>query len=238
MEIDIQNVPKIKIEHSYEIYQIMRKVFFERHKEVDILKEHFWTIALNMGNKILAIELVSMGSNTRTVVSSQEVYRIPLYKNANKVICVHNHPSETLKPSDADKELTNKLIQAGLLFDIDLIDHLIITTHSYFSFADSGLIEELRWSPKYALTFIRDKQVKKEVEKIKKQLKQQQKDSNLEGIRKGEIKGLEKGRKEEKRHIAKQMLADGKPIAEIKKYTGLSNQWIGRLKNELARVST
>ena len=143
----------------------MRKIFFERHQEADFLKEHFWTIALNRALKIVAIELVSIGNNGSTIATPQEILRIPLYKGASQLVLVHNHPSGNLKPSTRDLDTTNRLIQAALLMDIDIVDHVIVTEKSYYSFCDNDLIEKLRWDNKYALTFIREKQIKKEIEK-------------------------------------------------------------------------
>jgi len=80
MELKVKDTDKIKIQTPQDTYEIMKKIFFDRHKKVDILKEHFWTIALNMGLRILSIELVSMGTNTQPLVGAQEVFRVPLYK--------------------------------------------------------------------------------------------------------------------------------------------------------------
>lgn len=109
----------------------------------------------------------------------------PCTNSASQVVLVHNHPSGNLKPSEADLDTTNKLIQAGLLFDIDVVDYVIVTKHSYYSFCDSGLIEKLRWDRKYALTFIRDKQVAKEIEKIKKDAERHKNRLIKQGEKKG-----------------------------------------------------
>lgn len=74
-------------------------------------------------------------------------------KRAVKIILVHNHPSGELTPSIADKDLTDKLIQGGKLVNCPVIDHLIITTEGYTSFADTGLMAQLQMSTKYALEF-------------------------------------------------------------------------------------
>lgn len=73
-------------------------------------KEHFWVLALNNANKILSLELVSLGSVSSTIVKPMEVLSIPLQKKAVGVILVHNHPSGSLEPSEADKDLTDLLI--------------------------------------------------------------------------------------------------------------------------------
>jgi len=241
MELKVKEAEKEKIQSAQDTYEIIQRIFYKRHKKVDILKEHFWTIALNRGLKILCIELVSIGSNKSTLAAPQEVFRLPLYKSASQVVLIHNHPSETLEPSEADLELTNKLIQAGLLFDIDVVDHVIVTKHSYYSFCDNGLIEKLRWDRKYALTFIREKQVMKEVAKIKKEAKQHKKiirrEGKAEGIQIGKEEGIKEGLSKGKRQIAKNLLKQGVDISIIKDATGLTSQWLGRLKSEIEEES-
>ena len=233
MEVKIKDSQKEKIQSAQDAYDIIQRIFYKRHKKVDLLKEHFWTIALNRGEKILCIELVSIGSNHTTIVAPQEVFRLPLYKSASQVILIHNHPSGTLTPSDSDLDVTNKLIQAGLLFDIEVIDHVITTQHTYYSFFDNGLIEKLRWDTKYALTFTRDKQIEQEISKIKKEAEKFRqifgREKKLQGIKEGQKQGA----KMQKRKIASQMLAEGMDTNLIRELTGLSAQSIGRLKTEV-----
>ena len=229
MELEVKNSDKIKIQGAQDTYEIMRKIFFDRHKEVEILKEHFWTIALNTSSKILSIELVSIGSNTRTIAAPQEIFRVPLYKSANHVVLIHNHPSGVLKPSDSDLDSTNRLIQAGLLFDIKVVDHVIVTEHSYYSFCDNGLIEKLRWDREYALTFVHDKQVAEEIAKIKKEAEKYRKTFGKEM----KIEGKVEGAKTKEVEIAKKMFEEGLSMGVVKKTTGLTVQWLGRLKAEI-----
>ena len=233
MELELKNVGKDQIQGAEDTYEIMQKIFFKRPKKVDLLKEHFWTIALNRASKILLIELISMGSNVRSIARPQEIFRIPLYKAASYLILVHNHPSGNLKPSEADMDVTNRLIQVGDMMDIEVIDHVIVTQNSYYSFADNGLIEKLRWDKKYALTFIREKQVAREIERIKEDAEKHQERVKQEGIAEGLDKGKVEGAKARNKEIAKQMLLDGESLEKIKKWTGLTSQWLGRLKNEI-----
>ena len=233
MELELKNIGKDQIQSPQDTFEIIQKIFFKRPKKVDLLKEHFWTIALNRASKILLIELVSIGGNGRTIAEPQEIFRLPLYKAANYLILIHNHPSGNPKPSPQDLDLTNRLIQIGDLMDIGVVDHVIVTSNSYYSFLDNDLIEKLRWDRKYGLTFIREKQVAKEIEKIKKQAEKHRELNIKEGIQIGEQKGQEKGRKQTRKEIAKQMLLDGEPLEKIKKWTGLTHQWLGRLKNEV-----
>ena len=241
MEITIKDHDKIRCRSAQDTYEIMRKVFFERHDEVDIMKEHFWTIALDMAFKILTIELVSMGSKRTTVAEPGESFRIPLYKSCSRLILVHNHPSNNLKPSENDINNTNRLLKAGLILDIEVVDHVIITQNSYYSFADNGIIERLKWDKEYALTFIHEKQVEKKMQAMEKQAEQEKKQvakeseqkGKLEGRKEGILIGEKKGKKEERMALAEQMLEKGFDSNVIKELTGISAQWLGRLKNEL-----
>lgn len=110
MNIKLNNSGKIKLISSDDVYSVMERIF-KRESKIDRKKEHFWTISLDTVCRILNIELVSLGTVKATLVEPMEVYSIPLQKKASKIIIVHNHPSGNLKPSDQDKELTNRLIQ-------------------------------------------------------------------------------------------------------------------------------
>ena len=233
MEIKVRGTDNIQ--SSQDTYEIIQRIFYRRHKKVDHHKEHLWAIAMNLNLKVLNIELISIGTNNQTLASPQEIFRLPIYKHASKLVLVHNHPSGFLQPSESDLELTSKLIHAGLIFDIKVVDHVITTKHSYYSFMDNGLIKELSWNNKYALTFTRDKQFAEEMKKVKHEAKEHQKVARKEGEKAGEAKGMVKGAKAEKREIARQMLKEGEPVERVKRYTGLSASWVGRLKSEVER---
>ena len=102
--------------------------------------EQFKIMLLNRANKILGIFTVSTGGVAGTVADPKVLFAAALKGNASSIILAHNHPSGNLKPSEADRQLTNKLSQAGKLLDISVLDHLIITADEYFSFADEGLL--------------------------------------------------------------------------------------------------
>ncbi|MEM7383292.1 MAG: JAB domain-containing protein [Bacteroidota bacterium] len=145
-------IDKITIEHPLDIYQIMQMVLKREHK-MDRDKEHFWVLALNNANKILNLELLALGANNRVSARAADILAIPLQKQAKGVILIHNHPSGILEPSEKDKDFTDKMIQACRLVDTPVLDHVIITEHSYFSFAKSGLLERLEGSNKYVLSY-------------------------------------------------------------------------------------
>ena len=139
---------KIKLLNSDDVYAIMQKILLRENK-IDQEKEHLWIIGMNHKSKILYIELVSMGSVNTTTVEPMNVFRVAVLKGAIKAILIHNHPSGELKPSERDQDITDRLIQVGRIINIDVIDHLIITTKSFLSFVDTGLFKQLRESLKW-----------------------------------------------------------------------------------------
>ncbi|MFM7154854.1 MAG: JAB domain-containing protein, partial [Bacteroidota bacterium] len=89
-------------------------------------------------NELFGRERVSIGGTNATVVDLKLVFKVALDARAAAFIAIHNHPSGNLQPSRADIELTERLKQAGKIFDLPLLDHLIISERGYYSFADEG----------------------------------------------------------------------------------------------------
>lgn len=102
--------------------------------------EEFWLLLLNRANEVLRPVQVSAGGVSGTVADPKIIFKQALEYLASAMILVHNHPSGNLTPSQADKDLTRKLKDAGRLLDIPVLDHLIFTDKSYLSFADEGLL--------------------------------------------------------------------------------------------------
>ena len=102
--------------------------------------EEFWILYLNNSNKVLHKHQLSKGGMTGTLVDVRLVLKLALERGAVSLILAHNHPSGGLRPSQADKDITTKLKVAAASLDIKVLDHLIITENSYFSFADEGLL--------------------------------------------------------------------------------------------------
>lgn len=111
-----------------------------RRHLVDLPHEEFWLLLLSRSNKLISKELISKGGLSGTLADPKIIFHIALQHQASSVILAHNHPSNNLKPSQQDIELTKKLHQAGKILDIGVLDHLIITDDGYFSFADEGLL--------------------------------------------------------------------------------------------------
>lgn len=105
------------------------------------LKESFKILLLNNSNRVKGTYQVSDGGITGTIVDLRILFGVVLKTLSVGIILAHNHPSGNLKPSQADKQLTQKIRQAARLFDIKVLDHLIIVPNGeYFSFADNGLL--------------------------------------------------------------------------------------------------
>ncbi|TCJ13398.1 JAB domain-containing protein [Flaviaesturariibacter flavus] len=109
-----------------------------------LLRDHrhevFAVLYLNRANRIQRFEIISEGGITGTVADPRIILRRALEEDAVGLILCHNHPSGNLRPSRADEEITQKIRDAARLFDIRLLDHIIVSTDGYFSFADEGLL--------------------------------------------------------------------------------------------------
>lgn len=123
-----------KITSSKAVCEIMQPLIGE------LPHEEFWVIYLNNANKVLHKSQLSKGGLTATLVDVRILFKKAVELMATGIILCHNHPSGKLKPSEADKNLTEKIKQAGEALDIKVLDHLIITEKDYFSFADSNLM--------------------------------------------------------------------------------------------------
>ena len=106
----------------------------------DPSKEHFLVAYLNQGNKIIKMERISIGGITSTQADPKVIFKNALLKESTAVMLCHNHPSGVARPSADDRQLTKKLVAAGKILDINVIDHLIIGENSYFSFAEQGMM--------------------------------------------------------------------------------------------------
>jgi DNA repair protein RadC len=104
-------------------------------------REHFVILLLDQKNQVIGINTVSMGSLTASVVHPREVFKPAILANAASMVCGHNHPSGDCQPSREDRALTTRLVEAGKLLGIAVLDHIIVGGEGrYFSFADEGLL--------------------------------------------------------------------------------------------------
>jgi DNA repair protein RadC len=131
------NSKRQKIKDSQTSYNVFINYWSKSTIE---LQEEFKVLLLNRNNEVLGIYPLSKGGVSGTVVDVKLVFSVALKCNASSLIVAHNHPSNSLKPSQADKNLTEKLKLAGNYLDIKLLDHIIVTKNDYYSFADNGIL--------------------------------------------------------------------------------------------------
>lgn len=129
-----QSLEKPIVTSSQGVARYLQSLFSDFEHEV------FAVLYLNRANKINHWEVVSSGGMSGTVADPRVILRKALEEKAVSLILCHNHPSGNLRPSMADKELTNKIREASRFFDINLLDHIIVSQEGYFSFADEGLL--------------------------------------------------------------------------------------------------
>lgn len=131
---EVQPLKKRQITCSQDSYNYLRE------QMEDLRIEVFKVILLNRKNCILQIKEVSRGGIAGTVVDAKVIFKMALDKESSSIIIAHNHPSGNLRPSQADIDITKKLVNAGKLLEISVLDHLIISEVGYYSFADEGMI--------------------------------------------------------------------------------------------------
>ncbi|MEO0037409.1 MAG: repair protein RadC [Bacteroidota bacterium] len=123
-----------KITSSKAVFKIMQPLIGE------LLHEEFWVLFLNNSNKVIHKAQLSKGGMTGTIVDTRIIFKTALEYNAISLILTHNHPSGKLLASESDKEITRKLQLAGKQMEIMVLDHVIITESSFYSFADEGIL--------------------------------------------------------------------------------------------------
>ena len=123
-----------KIESSHSVFELMQPIIGE------LPHEEFWIVYLNNSNKVIHKNQLSKGGITGTLVDVRLVMKTAIEVGAIALILAHNHPSGTLIPSEADKQITKKLKQAAESLDMKVLDHIIVTETAYFSFADESIL--------------------------------------------------------------------------------------------------
>ena len=129
-----QQVERREIFGSADIYKLMGPLIG------DLPNEEFWVISLNQSAKLIKKVRLSVGGITQTLADIRLIMRVLIDTGATQFAAVHNHPSGNIRPSNEDKRLTEQLKKAAGLFNITMIDHVIITNGGYYSFGDEGLI--------------------------------------------------------------------------------------------------
>lgn len=205
MNIELNDKQKVKIRTDKDLYPIMREILLQANK-TDRNKEHLWVCGLAANNLLMYVELVSLGTMFQSITDPMNVFSWALQKQTPKIIIVHNHPTEKLVATEADKDLTDRMIQVGNIVGVKVVDHMIITTGEYYSFERQGLMQKLSLSKKFVPGFIQIEQLKKEAQRI------------------GEEIGRKAGAKDKAVEIAKQLKREGVVLDIIMKTTGLSKK--------------
>lgn len=177
MNVRLTKEQKVRVRNSTDVYAIMQQVLL-RENRIRRVQEHFWIIGLTDSNRISFIELLSLGGLNRVNIAPPEVFRMAIYKVAPKVIFVHNHPSGTLDPSENDLDITNLLLKAGRIINIEVVDHFIISETNYFSMLEEGHIEQMNRNKDY--TIIKDFEAK--LNQIKESSQSQMKNEMVRGM--------------------------------------------------------
>ena len=122
-----------KITSSKIVFNMMQPLIGE------LSHEEFWVLFLNNSNNVISKSQLSKGGIAGTTVDIRLIFKLAFEKCATGLILCHNHPSGTLIPSEADKQITKKIREAGNKLDVKVLDHLIITESKYYSFVDEGI---------------------------------------------------------------------------------------------------
>lgn len=129
-----QQVERRQIRMSKDIYELMQPLIGS------LKNEEFWVVAMNQASRIIKKVQVSVGAIDQTTADIRLIIRVLLDAGATQFAAVHNHPSGNTKPSREDERLTNNLKKAAEIFNIRMMDHVIVSDKTYFSFCDEGLI--------------------------------------------------------------------------------------------------
>jgi DNA repair protein RadC len=126
---------KIQILGSKHVAKVFRDIL-ALEDEVERAKEHFYVMHLDIRSRINLVELVSLGTLGSANVHPRETFRRAIMQGSASIIIAHNHPSGEADPSSEDTKVTKLLFEAGKLLGIDLLDHVIFTDKSFYSFKD------------------------------------------------------------------------------------------------------
>ncbi|QNM84907.1 JAB domain-containing protein [Polaribacter pectinis] len=123
------------VTHSRSASAILRKHINESQLD---FRETFWVISLSNSNRVIGITEIATGTPTKVLINKRYIFQIALLTNASGIIIAHNHPSGKLESSRCDRAITQDIKKLAFLMEITLLDHLIITSESYYSMADEG----------------------------------------------------------------------------------------------------
>jgi DNA repair protein RadC len=135
-----QDLPGSPEDLGYDIRNPESVVKVIRGRIKDKAKEHFMLISLSTRNKIIGIHKVSVGTLNASLVHPREVFSEAIRRSASSVVLAHNHPSDDCEPSEEDLKITRRLVEAGKILGIEVLDHIVISSRSHLSFKERNLI--------------------------------------------------------------------------------------------------
>ena len=135
--IFLQNKQKNKkiLKDPQKIYQEMKYLFYGKKQE------HFYCLYFNNKQELIERKLLFMGTINRSIVHPREVFKEAYLSSASSIVCVHNHPSNDIRPSKEDIYLTKRLVEIGKINGIPIADHIIVTDDAYYSFYENEIID-------------------------------------------------------------------------------------------------
>lgn len=145
----LSNIAEIQISYSQKVKTADRRTISCAKDAYDVFqnifpslehREFFYILTLNRGNQVLGFYEVSKGGVSGTVVDVKLILQAALKTNASSIILAHNHPSGNTRVSDADEKITKKIKNACTFLDINLLDHLVLTSETYLSMANEGIL--------------------------------------------------------------------------------------------------
>jgi DNA repair protein RadC len=137
MIIELKEKQKVSVRGSGLVHKLIWNVI-KAMQPFDQGKEHLFAIGVNRAFKIIYLDWISMGSVSGTIAEPREVFRTAVLQGASAIIIAHNHPSGNLNPSNEDKKVTKTMVEAGKILHIQVVDHVIVSSNGYYSFAEEG----------------------------------------------------------------------------------------------------
>ncbi len=229
--LKLTKAQKIQIANTEELHKILSQIL-KREGVINQEKEHFWFVGLNSQDYILCIDTVSLGSVSSTQITPMSVFRNGVWKGCTYAILAHNHPSGLLEPSDNDIDVTDRLCQCGIILNIIVRDHIIITPTTYLSFKDQKMMRKIEKSIKYVPPYQLKERWAKEGEKIRHDALEE---GRAKGLEEGLAKGLAEGEEIGLVKIVKSMLEKDYSLEQIIEVTGLGKEDIEKILKKIKK---
>jgi len=125
---------RLRVSTSKDAYDIFHGVLSDKPYE------EFWILLLNRANRLIRKECISEGGISGTVVDPKKIFKVALDHHTTGIILGHNHPSGNTRPSESDIRITQKIVEAGKLLEVSVLDHIILADNGFYSFSDEGAL--------------------------------------------------------------------------------------------------